>query len=161
MDAVERRVNIESQNAMDTSSSVLGKRDRSMGESSAEASTSRQEEGKRPRGEAPAITMEVDLAAAQVHAQWWSPDLKSKLEASPSDAVEGVDGAISAWVADECNRAPGQELPQEAEVMHADLAREGKRRELEASEKFDVFSLSRQARCRSNWWTLVGFYPGR
>ena len=99
MDAVERRVIIENENAMETSSSVLGKRDRSMEESSAAAPTPQQVEGKRPRGEAPAITMEVDLAVVQAHAQWWSPDLKPKMEASPSDAVEGVDGAISAWVA--------------------------------------------------------------
>ena len=91
----------------------MGKRDRSAEESSAAEPTQKQVEGKRPREDVPAITMEVDLAAAQAHAQWWSPDLKSKMEASPSDAVEGVDGAISAWVADECNRVLGQELPQE------------------------------------------------
>ena len=76
--------------------------------------------------------MEVDLAAAQAHAQWRSPDLKPKMEASPSEAVEGVDGAISAWVADECNCVLGQEFPQEEEEMRAELVHEGQRRELEA-----------------------------
>ena len=50
------------------------------------------------------------------------------MEASPPDAVEGVDGTISAWVADECNRVLGQELSQEEEETHAELAQEGKRR---------------------------------
>ena len=54
------------------------------------------------------------------------------MEASPSDAIEGVDGAISVWVADECNRALGQELYQEEERLHAELVQGGKRRELEA-----------------------------
>ena len=96
---------------MDTSSSVLGKRDRPKEESSAVEPTQRQVEGKRPRGDVPAITMEVYLAVVQAHAQWWSPDLKPRMEASPSEAVEGVDGAISALVADECSRVLGQELP--------------------------------------------------
>ena len=140
MDAVDRRLNIQSENAMDTSSSVSGKRGRSMGEPSAVEQTQQWVEGKRSRGDVPAITMEVDLAVVQAHAQWWPPDLKPKMEASPSEAVEGVDGAISAWVADECNRVLGQELSQEEDEMRADLAREGKRRELEAWGEFDAFS---------------------
>ena len=122
IDAVERRLIIQNENAMDTSPSVLGKRDRSVEKLSAEEPTRQQVEGKRPRGDAPAITMEVDLAVTQAHAQWWSLDLKSKIEASPSDAAEGVDGAISALVADECNRALCQEPSQEKDEAHAELA---------------------------------------
>ena len=54
--------------------------------------------------------------------------------------MEGLDDAISAWVADECNRVPGQEPSQEEEEMHADLVNKGKQREPEAWEKFDEFS---------------------
>ena len=106
-----------------------------MEDESAAEPTREQVEGKRSRGEAPA----VDLAAAQAHAQWWSPDLKPKLEVIPSDVAEGVDGATSAWVADECNRALGQKLPKEGKEMRAELAQEGKRRELEAWGKFEAF----------------------
>ena len=60
-----------------------------MGEPSAVEQTQQQVEGKRPRGDVPATTTEVDLAAAQAHAQWWSPDLRSKMEASPSEAAGG------------------------------------------------------------------------
>ena len=52
----------------------------------------------------------------------------------------GADGAISAWVADECNRILGQELSPGEEELHADLAEGGKLREPESWEKFDVFS---------------------
>ena len=99
-----------------------------------------QAEGRRSRGDVPAATMEGDLAAAQAHAQWRSPDLKPKLEVNPSAAADGVDGAISAWVADECNRVLRQELPQEEEEWHVDLANYGEKRELEAWGKFDASS---------------------
>ena len=84
--------------------------------------------------------MEVDLAVVEAYAQWWSPEIKPKLEVNPSAAVEGVDGAISAWVTDECNRIPGQELSQEEKRMHVDLVNKGKRRELAAWGMFDGFS---------------------
>ena len=57
-----------------------------------------------------------------------------------SSAVEGVDGAISAWVADEFNRVSGQELTPEGKEIHADSVEAGKLRELEDWEKSDVFS---------------------
>ena len=108
--------------------------------------------------------MEVDLAVVQAHAQWWSPDLKSKMEAGPSDAVEGADGAISAWVADECNRVLGKELPQEEEKRQAALVHEGKRQELEAWEKFEVFLPLHECKVQkqmvdTRWvttWKMVG-----
>ena len=100
--------------------------------------TQQRVEGKRPRGGAPATTLAVYQAVAQAHAQWWSPELKPKMEASPSAGVAGLDGAISARVADERNRISGQELTPEVEEMHADLAEAGKLRELAAWGKFDV-----------------------
>ena len=54
---------------MDTSSSVLGKRDRSMAAQSALEQNQRKEEGRHSRGDVPATTMEVDLAAAMAHAK--------------------------------------------------------------------------------------------
>ena len=95
-------------------------------------------EGKRSQADAPATTMEVDLAVVQAHAQWGPPELKAILGVNPSASVEGVDGVSSAWVADECNRVLGQELPQEEEDKHVDLANAGKQRELAAWGKFEV-----------------------
>ena len=60
-----------------------------------------------------------------------------------------MDGAISAGVADECNRVSGQELSPEQDKRHAGLVHEGKLRELAAWEKFDVYS-HRAARTVSN-----------
>ena len=79
MDEVERQLTKRTQHDMDTSSSFSGKRDRSMVEQAAMEHNQQQVEGKRSRGDAPAITMEVDLAVAQAHAQWRSPELKPKL----------------------------------------------------------------------------------
>ena len=84
--------------------------------------------------------MGVNLAAAQAHAQWRSPDLEPKLEVNPSAAVEGVGGAISTSVADECNRVLGQELSPGEDEMRADLVNEEAKRKLDAWEKFDAFS---------------------
>ena len=52
--------------------------------------------------------------------------------------MEGVDGAISAWVAGECNRILGQESTPEEDEVHADLVEADKLRGLDAWEKFDV-----------------------
>ena len=84
--------------------------------------------------------MAVDLAVVHAHAQWWSPDPKPKMEASPSATAEGVDGAISAWVANECNRFSGEDLTLGEEDVHAHSKQAGKPRELEAWGKFDVCS---------------------
>ena len=140
MDAVERQSINQKVNEMDTSSSVLGERDRSMAGQSALGQNQQKVRGKRSRGDVPAATMEVDMAGVQAHAQCWPPELKPKLEVNPSAAVEGVDGAISAWVTDGCNRIPGQELSQEEKEMHVDLVNKGKRRELAAWGMFDGFS---------------------
>ena len=56
-----------------------------------------------------------------------------------------MDGAISEWVADRRNSVLGEELSPGGEKMHADLAHEGKQRELAAWGKFDVY-LQRNAR---------------
>ena len=109
MDAAARQSLKLNENAMDTSPSVLGKRDRSTAGPTNIESSSQVAEGKRSRGDAAATTLALDLAVAHAQPQWRSPDLESKMEASPSTVAEGVDGAISAWVADECKRKSGQE----------------------------------------------------
>ena len=41
--------------------------------------------------------------------KWRNPAMKPQVAAFQSSVVAGADGAIPAWVADECNRALGQE----------------------------------------------------
>ena len=83
MDAVDRQLIKKKENEADTSPSVFSKRDRSMAEQSSLEQNQQRVGGKRSRGDAPATTMEVDPAAAQAHAQWWSPDRNPKVEVSP------------------------------------------------------------------------------
>ena len=125
---------------MDTSCSVLGKRERSLSDSHVVGTPTQLGVGKRSRGEAQATTLVVDLAAAKEHAQWWSSHLKPQLTALNHQMVAGSDEAVSAWVADECNRILGQELTAEEEMACQELVHEGEMRELEARKKFKVFS---------------------
>ena len=113
MDAVARQSLKPSEHDMQTSSSVLGKRGRSMAGPSNIQTSTQGVEGKRSRGDARATKLAADLAAAQAHAQWWSPDPKPKIEAGQPSVVEDVDGAISAWVAGGRNSSLRQELPPE------------------------------------------------
>ena len=131
MDAATRQSLKMNGGAIDASSSALGKRDRSLAEPTNSGSS---------RRDTPAAGMAADLAVTHAHAQWWSPELTPRMEASPSAAAEGVDGAISAWIADERDHILGQELTPEEENIHADLVGAGKLREFEASGKFDVSS---------------------
>ena len=74
-------------------------------------------------------------------------------------------GAISAGVADECNRTLGQELTPVEEEIRADLVNAGKQRELAAWAKFDAFSPHEASRVQKQivetrwvltWETLGG-----
>ena len=68
----------------------------------------------------------------------WSFDLVSRLEATQSAAVEGVDCAISARVAGERTRLSGQELTEVEEILHADLVRDAQAKRVSARTQFKV-----------------------
>ena len=123
-------------NDMDTSSCMLGKRPRDLEELPAPETPAMGTQGKRRRGEAVAAALAVDKSAPR--AQWWNPATKPQVEAPQSPVVEDAGGAISPRVADECNRALGQDSSLDEEQFHADLVREGKLRELAAWKKYDV-----------------------
>ena len=53
--------------------------------------------------------------------------------------MEGADVAVSALVADECNRVRGQELSPEEEDRPAELDLAAKIEEVDAWKEFDVF----------------------
>ena len=131
---------------MDTSYSVLGKRERPRSVSHVMDTPTQSGVGKRARGDAPATTLAVDLAAVKEHAQWWASDLKPQMAALSHQMVAGSDEAVSAWVADECNRILGQELTVEEELACQELAHEGKMRELEARKKVQSFFVSARRR---------------
>ena len=60
------------------------------------------------------------------------PELQSRVDATQSSVVEGVDAAISAWVANKCNRVSGQEVSEGEAKLHGGLARGAKLKELDA-----------------------------
>ena len=96
--------------------------------------------GNRPRGDALTAALSVDVSVVREHAQRGNPAMKPQKETLQSSAVYGADGAISAWVTDDCNRVLGQELSPGEEKQHAHLAHEGKLRELADLKKFDVYT---------------------
>ena len=56
----------------------------------------------------------------------------------------GLGAATSAWVADECNRVPGQERSEEEEELHGDAARNTKVRGLSGWGHFKVPELCKE-----------------
>ena len=64
--------------------------------------------------------------------------MKPQVDASRSSAEEGLEAAISACVATECNRELGQKLSKEDEKLHADFARAAKVQELGDWTSFKV-----------------------
>ena len=95
---------------------------------------------KRPRGDAFATALAAGKFVVHEHAQSWSPAMEFQVDAIQSSVAEGAHGAISAWVAGDCNRALGRELSLGEEQMNAELDWGGRLRELAAREKFDVFA---------------------
>ena len=69
--------------------------------------------GKRPCEDDLEMALAADLEVVEEHAQWWRQEPRSQGDAHRSSVTAGVDGAESAWVADERNRVLGQELSPE------------------------------------------------
>ena len=84
------------ENDMDTSFSVLGKRERSLGEGNVVEDPVQQDAGKRSRGDAQVTTVAADLAVVKEHAQWWSSDLKSCFNICTNHLAAGSNEAVSA-----------------------------------------------------------------
>ena len=102
MDTKNKKTAGVSASDMGSSTSVWGKRNRTpIGEVVAgDAPTGYL--GKRPRGDALKVAMAADLELAKGHAQRWSPEVKSEVDADRPSVAEGVDGSVAAWIADGC-----------------------------------------------------------
>ena len=64
--------------------------------------------GKRCKRDSFRVAFGADMGAANEHAQLRNPELEPQVEAPRSSAAYGVEPAITAWVADECNRVSGK-----------------------------------------------------
>ena len=69
----------------------------------------------------------IDKEVAKEHAQWWQPEVQAKIDTrarmdpGASFLVDVGGPALSAWVAEECNRILGQELTDSEERTFSDL----------------------------------------
>ena len=72
-------------------------------------------------------------------AELWNSDLKSRLGATHDSLVEGVDAAISPWVAEECDHISGQELTGEEEMLRRNRLGAANEREPSAFSDFQIF----------------------
>ena len=114
MAAKESKRTSHARNDMDNSMSVSGTKDRPPVDVVGYSNGSQDSQDKRCRADAPRLASVADKEVARGHTQWWRPELKSRLDAAQSSAVEGVGAAISAWVAEKRNHVLGQELSGEA-----------------------------------------------
>ena len=85
----------------------------------------------------PAFVFEKETAKER--AQRWGRELKAHWDATEASPLEGADSAISAWAADQCNKALGPEPLAGEEKLHGNLVRSARERELAALGKFKVF----------------------
>ena len=91
----------------------------------------------------------ADKELVKGRAQCGNPDLKARRRATHASAAEGVDVAISAWIAEERNRALGQGLTEEGGKLRGCSAGAARGREFDDWEKFNVS------------WPLLGGTPSR
>ena len=88
--------------------------------------------------DAPLSALVADEGVVGKHSRRRNPELESRVDATLSSAAEGVDAAISAWVAEECNRSLGQELSEDGERLHVAMAPDAKEKELNLRKQFKV-----------------------
>ena len=65
-------------------------------------------------------------------APWWDADLKAQFNLSSAMPLDGVESAISAWVALACSQTMGPELYAQEEQLHEDLVETAEVKELDA-----------------------------
>ena len=119
MDGRNRNRQTAEDDAMKTSETLTGKRDREPAdvvEISGESAGSR---GERCHMGDLHLALDADTGVAKEHALSRYPDLKARWDATHASLAERVDAATSAWIAGERDRVSGQELTEEYKVRGA------------------------------------------
>ena len=132
MGAAKKKNADGSSGEMDTSMSVLGKRTRTIGGIMEPRTAAYGNTEKRQSSKTLQIALAVELEVVKEHAQWRDPELKPEVDARQSSVVEGVDGAVSAWVEDGSYRELGQGLSPGGEEQRAALVQAAKIKEPDA-----------------------------
>ena len=121
MDAVERKRNRNMPDATDASDDLPATR------------------AKRCRVDDLLLASAAEEEVAEEHAKLWGPEIKAHSDATHASLLEGVDAVISAWAADQCNKALRQELSAYGGESHWNAGRTAKDRDIAAWEKFKGF----------------------
>ena len=87
----------------------------------------------------------AEKEVARERAQGQNPDLKARWEATHATAAKGAGDATSAWIAGECNRVFGQELPRKEEKSHGGLSSADKGQKTPCFEHIQGFSAEKRA----------------
>ena len=146
---------------MDASASVTGQRGRAPGDVEANLEGPSRNQKKRRRFDGLCLALLADKEVAREHPNRRNPELRSRADATRTFVVEGVGGAKSAWVAEECNRILGKELEGEEVKLYADLARGAKERELSDWQQSKVLRPLREAVTPNLAWAPGRRSPGR
>ena len=121
--------------AMDTSETVTGKRERAHAEEVMVPDIPAQPQKKRYRAGDLHLAFIGDEEVVEGHAKWWRPESKSRM------GTQSRMGAVmSGWVAEERRSHPVQKLAKEKEKFHRDLVSDAKERERSAWKQFEVAS---------------------
>ena len=76
---------------------------------------------KRAKRDALQVSFVANKNFVRDHASLWNPTLKSQINLAAVAPIDGVESAVSAWVALACEKALGQELSAQEAHLNADL----------------------------------------
>ena len=159
MEAEAKRRSLAGDDAMDTSVTVTGTRGRPPANVVEVLNGPTNIQDKRRRVDAPrsasAAEREV-LGGHEIKAKR-NPVKKSIVDATWPSVVGGVDAAVSAWVAEECNRRLGQESSKDEERSHVDVVGDGREKEHDARKQIKVSETQER---RQHFQSCCGYHEG-
>ena len=121
---------------METSETLAGKRDRAPMDVAENSKDSFRNLDRRCRVGDLHLAFVAEKKFAREHTHWWNPDMKTRWNATRACVVEGADAAISAWIAEECDRAWALKPTEEERKSHGGLASAAQERGLNSWMKF-------------------------
>ena len=138
MGAEDRKLTLTEEGATGTSETVNKEGDRVAADVAGNSEESLRNRGTRPRVGHPHLAFVAEKEEKGDHSQWRNRDSKLRRDTTQASAAAGVDAAISARVANECDRVSGHELSEEERKLHADLARYAEVKELHLRQSAEV-----------------------
>ena len=122
MDGVDRKRCIQAEDVMDTSETLPGNMYRASVGDAGGSEELLGTEGERRRVADPRLSFVVHNEGVNGRPRLRNPALDARWRATYASAAEGADAAISAWTADECEEALGQEVSADEDELHKNSA---------------------------------------